>query len=88
LIQVEQRLWPQCMNCFGLQGSAVKNGIHLITYHTVFKKFHLAPAVAYLLMQDDWVNDHLDSVLDPVIDGIETAVERLETKFKRNLLSK
>lgn len=48
-LKVSQRLYPQCLSCFSMQGSAVKNFQHIPKYHYAFRLPHLAPALAILL---------------------------------------
>ncbi len=37
------------MNCFSLQGMAVRAGKHLLISHVAWKSYYLAPALAMLL---------------------------------------
>jgi len=52
-LRISQRLYPQCLDCFSLQGSAVKNFQHLPKYHFSPKLPHLAPAFAIVLSGDE-----------------------------------
>lgn len=56
----------------------MKNGVHLLVYHNVLKRFHFAPAAAYLLLLDDSVSTHLDRLLDPLVDTIEEITEKVQ----------
>jgi hypothetical protein len=60
----------------------VKNGVHTLAYHNVWKLFHFAPGIAFLLVQDKWVNEHLDRLVDPLVDKVENIVERMERAFQ------
>jgi len=58
--QVQQRLWPQCMHCYGLQGQAVRAGKHVLISHFALKTHYLAPALAMVLCSDVQVQEMID----------------------------
>jgi hypothetical protein len=60
----------------------VKNGVHTLAYHHVWKKFHFAPGIAFWLVQNKWVNEHLDRWVDRLVDKVENIVERIERAFQ------
>ena len=65
LKQVEQELWPQCVSCFRLQGTAVKMKRHILIYHHGPRLYHFAPAIVYYFLQNQKVKDfgqHLSKV--------------------------
>lgn len=62
-LKLQQRLWPQCYSCFQTQGSAVKTGTHVPIYHFRPNLFHLAPALAYVLLNNKDVLEAVDTFL-------------------------
>jgi len=67
---MSQNLYPQCRKCFSLQGSFVKVGSHFMIYHDRFRLVHLTPILVGILSS----NDHVRSILDPVLDPIDRAI--------------
>lgn len=61
----------------------MKAGKHVLAYHYVFKKYHLSPAIAFLLVQEPTISQYLDKLCNPLLDWIEDRFEDLETTLKR-----
>ncbi len=74
--KVEQRLWAQCEACWKIQGDAVRTGTHKLVFHKFFRKHHLAPALSFLLLDDDDVQEKIAEVLEPVTRFVEKAISR------------
>ena len=50
MLQLEQRLWPQCESCWRLQGQAVRTRALVLVYHMRPSIGLLAPALALFLI--------------------------------------
>lgn len=61
-IKVSQSLWPQCFDCFQMQGSAVRAGDHKMVYHYRFRVHHMSLLFAILLQQQPMVRQALSDV--------------------------
>jgi hypothetical protein len=71
-MKMEQRLWPQCQKCWLLQGSAVRQNLHIPIYHMKPRLFHLAPAIAFFLCTNKDVEDVFDEfVVEPTMHFVD-----------------
>lgn len=69
-LTVEQRLWAQCDACFRMQGEAVKAGRHRLVFHKYFRRHHLAPALSFLLLDEEKIQQTVDDIVNPVFQYI------------------
>lgn len=77
-IKVSQRLWAQCQSCFQKQGSAVRENIHRLAHHSVFRVHHFAPAIGLVMMDIP----EIDHVLDEAAEGVLDICQRLKSFFQ------
>ena len=74
---VTQRLWPQCQQCFRLQGNAVRTNTHTLIHHHRLRLCHFAPAAAAVLLwsaaDHPAVRDWLEPVVTPTARGVREA---------------
>jgi hypothetical protein len=85
----KQQLLPQCQSCFQQQGSAVRQSVHRIVYHSQLRSWHLAPALALVACSNDqvrgMVDDHLGSFLrgldselyEPALRSVQTVADAI-----------
>lgn len=73
---VTQRLWPQCQQCFRLQGNAVRTNTHTLIHHHRLRLCHFAPAAAVLLWSvadQPALKEWLEPVVTPTARGVREA---------------
>jgi hypothetical protein len=63
-LQVVQELWPQCQSCFRIQGTAVKMNRHILIHHHNLQIYHFAPAIAYLMSENERVQYCVKKIID------------------------
>ncbi len=65
-----------------MQGSAVRSGVHKPVYHTTLCSHHFAPAIAYLLLQNEQVSKAVDYVVEPVLNAFEQGERFIKNRLK------
>ena len=71
---LRQRLYPQCQECFGLQGAHVKAGRHLMVYFNYPRSVHLSPLLADYMAESKLGTEVGSLIVDPLLPGIQNVV--------------
>lgn len=67
----KQQLLPQCQQCFQVQGTAVRLGVHKAIYHTQLRSWHLSPLLGMLLYGNKEVQSFVDEYTGDVVETID-----------------
>jgi hypothetical protein len=81
-----QRLWPQCQNCFKIQGNAVRQSLNIPIYHHRLCLFHFAPCLGYLIAQKYSNEVVFKKKFDFIVNPIFETINKFEKKFKTDLI--
>ena len=76
-IQVKQALWPQCLSCWQLQGSAVSSNTHRLVFHHGLKLRHCSYMMACYLLEKKPIRKFLDDIENSIL----SETERLKDKY-------
>jgi hypothetical protein len=85
-LKVNQSLWPQCWDCFQLQGSAVRTGDHKLVYHYRFKLHHMSVLFAVYLQQQPFMRKALEDVesdFNNVYQFVQSGLQKLVKLVKK-----
>ena len=64
---IRQRLYPQCMKCFSIQGHHVKTGTHKMIFHSRPRIVYFSPVMACYLASTKMGRDFIKGIIDPFI---------------------
>lgn len=79
-LRASQSLWPQCWDCFQLQGSAVRTGDHKLVYHCRFRLHHMSVLFAMYLQQQPFMRralQDMESNLNDVYQFVERGLLKI-----------
>ena len=64
---IKQRLYPQCIKCYSIQGHNVKTRTQQMIFHSRPRLVHLSPFLAYCLTDTNIGQNFVDDIVDPLI---------------------
>ena len=74
-----QRLYPQCIKCFSIQGQHVKSMTHKMIFHSQPRLVHLSPIIAFYLTNTKMGKKFISGFVDPFITNpLEAILEESE----------
>lgn len=75
LPRLKQMLYPQCAKCCGTQASAARLNMHKPIFHSAVRSWHLAPALAILVADQEVIRNFIEPVVDMVNTALDPAVD-------------
>jgi hypothetical protein len=82
-LRVVQQLRPQCLDCFSVQGNAVRKNIHLAVFHYTPRLAVLSPLLATWLIENEYFGKKLRKLTNPLVASCVETYRELEEKMDR-----
>lgn len=79
---VVQQLRPQCLDCYSIQGAAVRKNIHVPVFQMLPRPMLLAPVLALWLVENPYFGKRLKKLTNPLVDSLLAEYKAFEKELR------